>query len=186
MFRVLMAAVFLIAINTVFGRGLWAARKEKQYLVVVVLQGVTTVLTALLLVGRWGGVGAACSVLAGELTGLAGYAWCLSKVVRPPVERGHLSALGATALMAAGVWTTLETLALPVWVVVPLAAGVYLGVLTLFGGVPFSRLRRLMRAPLCPPGSTAPGGPRHVATDGTGTNTRRSDDTRSDYETRVA
>ena len=186
MFQVLMTAVFVIAVNTVVARGLWAVRKEKQYLVVVVFQGATTVLTAVLLVGRFRGVGAACSVLAGELTGLAGYAWCLSRVVRPPIERAHLSALAATAVMAAAVWTGLEKLGLSIWAVVPFAAVIFLGALVLLGGVPLSALRQVMPASVFPPYPAAPGGPRRPTKDTTGTDTRRSDGTDSGYESRVA
>lgn len=144
MFQVLMGAVFLVAVNTVFGRGLWAVGREKQYLAVVAVQGTATVLTAALLVGRWGGVGAACSLFAGELMGLAGYAWCLSKVVRVPVERAHLPAIAATALTAAAAWTALERLPLSIWVVGPAAAALYLGALALLGGVTLAQVRQIM------------------------------------------
>ena len=131
MFRVLLSAVFLIAVNTVLSRGLWAVGGEKRYLRIILFQGTLTVLVALLLVPRWGGIGAGLSLVAGELSGLVGYARSLSRTVALPSLRTHVPAVLGTAFAGATAELVLQLTSLTVWTVVPAAAAVYVLCLSL-------------------------------------------------------
>lgn len=71
--QILIWVVFLIYINMIYARGMWACGRERQYVKIVTLQALINIILNIFLIPRFGIIGAALSTVTAELSGFFFY-----------------------------------------------------------------------------------------------------------------
>jgi O-antigen/teichoic acid export membrane protein len=86
-FQILLWAVALIYINSLYARGLWACNKQNQFLKIVVAQALTNIVLNLFLIPRFGIVGASISTVFAEFMGFFLYYREFNKVISTTIHQ---------------------------------------------------------------------------------------------------
>lgn len=141
--RILVIAVAMIYLNTIFSHIVVAVNAQKKMLPVYALVGLGTIVLYLLLIPLYGVWAAAWLTVASEFAiGLGSLVVARRYLAITYHPRATIAALGASLVMAAVV---IVSAPLPIAIRILLGAGTYLGCVILFGGVSKDVLRDVFK-----------------------------------------
>ncbi len=98
-FQILIWAVALIYLNTIYAKGMWACNKQGVFLKIVSAQAIVNILLNFILIPELGIVGSAISTVSSELFGFPFYYWQFNKVVNVPIHNYIVRPLFAATIM---------------------------------------------------------------------------------------
>ncbi|UCH78806.1 MAG: flippase, partial [Candidatus Coatesbacteria bacterium] len=130
-FSILIFAVIPIYMNNVFYRALFAAEHQMKSVIILVVNIVVMAAACIILIPRWGAVGAAAALVISLAAAFAqNYLYTFALVYRSRLGGAALRSVAAAAVMAAAVWALRPHLPWPA--LLPLGAALYVPVLFLF------------------------------------------------------
>jgi O-antigen/teichoic acid export membrane protein len=145
-FQVLIWVVFLICLNTVYARALWACDRQARYLYVVGIQAGANLILNILFIPTWGILGAAIATVAAELIGIPLYYNEFKKVVVVKVHKYLFRPIIAAGLMGVSLFLGYKILAFSIFTLIPLGIAIYLSALYFMKGITVEDLRSLQAA----------------------------------------
>ena len=142
-FKILIWSVFLILINNIYSRGLLACNRQKDFLLVLLVQALVNIGFNFILIPPWGLMGAGISTILAEGAGFILYAHYFNKITRIALIPHLVKPFLASGLMLVCIWTLSDIFHLGVILVVSLGVLAYFLSMLLMGGIRLSELRHL-------------------------------------------